>query len=155
MELVFAGAAAWSAVDDAKEEVKRIERQIASAQSSISSLEGEVSRAESAVSSLQSEVSNHKTMLAGTQTKVQKVHESITKVLKSLEFHDRDVEFWQVFGKACVHATEWTQRLWGIVEMAAAEEDWKIMRADGTIIIAKSFIEAWEEIYVKQGQIEM
>ena len=80
------------------------------------------------------------------------MEEDITKVLKSLEFHDRAVEFWQLFGKACAHAvtTERTQRLRG---MAAAEEDLKILRADGTITIAKSFVEAWEEISVKQGQI--
>lgn len=58
----------------------------------------------------------------------------------------KSVHFWELFVKAAEKAEERTATLKSIVDQAAEEKDYELLKADGTITRAKSFMEAWEFI---------
>ena len=72
--------------------------------------------------------------------------------MESRKFCDIAEEFWIEFIAVSKTATEKTDRLEKLVDKAIQRDNIKILQANGTIVIAQSIVEAWEEVS-KRGQI--
>lgn len=147
------GAGVGALINELEGKEGRAQRAVQRKKTDIERVQAEISVTETALSNLRSEINAHARRLADNQTRLQKVHDEVTRVLKAIAFQKRAVEFWQLFTQACGNATERTQRLKTIVARAAEKENVRVLRSDGVITIAETFVDAWEEISVKQGQI--
>lgn len=140
-------------VDKLKDKVKEVEMNVERKRQDISRKQTEISDTNKALSHVESEIKDHMQRLSHNETKMQETHDEISVVLKAIVFHKQAVEFWQLFILDSEHASMCTEKLKHIVDKAAKKENMKILRSSGTITFVTTFIEAWEEISVKQGKI--
>lgn len=140
-------------IDKFKDKAKEAEMDVNRKRADISRKQSDISDTNRALSNVESEIKDYMQRLSDNETKMQKVHNEISVVLKAIAFHKQAVEFWQLFFLDSEHASMCTEKLRQIVDKAAKKENLKILQSSGTITFATSFFEAWEEISVKQGQI--
>ena len=79
-------------------------------------------------------------------------HEEIGAVKKSIVFVKESVNFWEDFLLAAQYAENRTERLKSIVQKAEEMVNLTILKADGTIMVAISFVDAWEAL-VTHGKV--
>ena len=133
-------------VDEAKRTVNR-------KNSDISRLEGDIRNTNSTLSSTQSQIESYKRQIEENVRKVKAVHDKITSAKSTIAFMMETEELWNMFEMAVEKACERTERLKGIMGKATQKKSFKVLRSDGTIIIIDSFVDAWVEVSMKQGQI--
>ena len=140
--------------------VQEIEGKVKKARDKIRSRENDVSRAQSAISSsqqalsnIQCKISDYNGRIATTERRMKEVHDKISENKPTLAVHRQALELWELFAQASENAAETTQRLEKIIQKANEKQNLKIVRSNGTIKIAESVVEAWEEISFHQGRI--
>lgn len=133
-------------VDKARERIRNRENDKGRASRTIQSLEQAISR-------IKSEIADYNTRIENTKRTLDEVHQKITENKLTMALHRKAMELWGLFAMASEDATEATQQLESILEKANEEQNLKIIRSNGTIKIAKSVVEAWEEISFYQGRI--
>ena len=121
--------------------------------SQISRLEGEINNTNSTLSSTQSQIESYKRQIEENVRKAKEVHDKITSVKSTIAFVMETEGLWNMFDVAVERACERTDHLKGIMDKAIEKKCFKILRSDGTIVIIDSFVDAWVEVSVKQGQI--
>lgn len=140
--------------------VHEIEGKVDKARDKIGSRKNDISRAQSAISSSQQTLSNierkisdYNGRIANTERQMKEVHEKISENKPTLAVHRQALELWELFAQASENAAETTERLEKIIQKANEKQDLKIITSNGTVKIAKSVVEAWEEISFNQGRI--
>ena len=73
----------------------------------------------------------------------------------SIGFQLRAAHLWDMFTRAAAHATGRTEHLKRVVDIANARENLKILKSNGTVTIATSFLEAWDAVLSHGGQIQL
>lgn len=126
-------------VDGAKNNVQRRKAELTSAQKELGTTKQSLATIQKSIKDFQIKIGE-----VGKQRDTK--HNEIGAVRKLLAFQQKSIVFWELFIKAAEHADGRTERLKSIVDKAAEKEDLKILRADGTVTVAKSFLEAWEAI---------
>ena len=147
------GAGIAALVNELEGKVKRAERNIQYKQADVDSANDDIRSTSSTLSNIQSEISNYRSRISSNKQQISNIHNRITSVVNSIAFQKEAADFWKMFTEAAERATERTERLQQIVDKAAKKKNFKILRSDGTITIAKTFVEAWEEVTIKEGQI--
>lgn len=130
----------------AEKKVKRAKNNLERQISELKSAQTAASRTQQELSAIQNKINEHKSKVQATQQQVDKIHKEIGSVKSSIVLLRKSVHFWEVFVIACENAEERTVALKSIVDHAAEEREYEFLKEDGTITVAKSFIEAWEII---------
>ncbi len=133
-------------INDAEGRVREARSDIGHKKDDIERTKKELSDTNSSLNSVQQQISSFQARIAGKKNEIDRVHRKIGGIKESIAFQLKSIHFWQLFTQASETATERNQRLEKIVSKAAEKENLKIMRSNGTTIIAKSFLEAWKEI---------
>jgi len=130
---------------DARREIRRWKSDIDSTEGSIHSCRDSIRQYERDIQSYRQRLSDNERAAATT-------HNKITVLVKSKEFCDTSHDFWTEFTALSKTATEKTDRLEKLVGKVVERGNFKVLRANGTVVLATSFVEAWEEV-IKRGRI--
>ena len=103
----------------------------------------EVGETRDKLSNIQQELSYYKGKISDYERKVGAVHDEITVIRKTIAFQKESLHIWDLFTQATESATERTERLKKLVSKAAEKKNFQILRRDGSITIAESFVDAW------------
>lgn len=133
--------------------VKQAESNIQYRKLDIERTHNEIRSISSSLKSIECEISNHRSWISNNERQKRDIHDKITSVVNSIAFQKEAANFWKMFTEAAERATERTERLQKIVDKAAKKENFRILRSDGTITIAETFVEAWKEVTIKECQI--
>lgn len=106
----------------------------------------ELSNTNSSLYSIKQEISTYQGKISAKRREIDAIHEKISAIKKTITFQLKSIHFWKLFTFASENASERTNRLKMIVSKAAEKENLKIMRSNGTITVANSFLEAWKEV---------
>ena len=147
------GAGVAALINELEGKVKRAQSNIQCKRADIDRANGEIRSTSSTLSNIEREITNNRSLIASNKKRISNIHDKITSVVNSIAFQKEAADFWKMFTEATERATERTERLRRIVDKAAKKKNFKILRSDGTITIAKTFVEAWEEVTIKEGQI--
>ena len=104
------------------------------------------------VSSIQRDIDAYQQKIQVNKREASTRHEKVTGIMKSIEFSEMSINFWEDFKTVSKHATKRSERLKALVNKATKKDNIRVLRTNGTVIIAESFVEAWEEV-LKKGQI--
>ena len=141
-----------SVIAAAESKVKAIREEIQNQESDIDRIKTELTKINNILTDKESKKQNYREQIATNKQDAQDLHQKITTLKQSVAFEMEALLFCQLFQLSVTRAGERTERLQKIVCKAQEERRIKILRADGTITIAKTFVDAWEEVTVKQGQ---
>lgn len=103
--------------------------------------------------SILQEIAGYEAKINQNQVISDQKHKEIGVVKKSVAFVMESIEFWEIFLLAAQHATSRTERLKSIVQKAEKTVNLSILKTDGTITVARSFVDAWEAL-ATQGKIQ-
>lgn len=82
----------------------------------------------------------------GCVKSIQELHNQIGVLKESIVFAINAIHVWELFTMACENATERTGCLRKIVDIVDEKKEYKILESDGTIIVANTFLDAWEAL---------
>ena len=88
------------------------------------------------------------------QNRADQLHASLGTTKNSIAFQLKAAHLWDMFTRAAADATGRTEHLKQVVDLAVARENLKILKSNGTVTIATSFLEAWEAVLSHGGQIQ-
>lgn len=148
----LAGGATAAIINNCEGKVRDARRDISRCHSDVESSERSVRSTRDRVSNIGSEISDYQRRIQHNKQEAIKRHEKVSRVMKSIDFSEKSIDFWEDFTTVSKSATERSERLERLVNKAIKKENYRIMRANGTVTIAQSFVEAWEEVS-KKGQI--
>jgi iron only hydrogenase large subunit-like protein len=126
--------------------IREIERRVDMAKSSVGSRESDVSRAQSAISSTQKSLSDIQNRISDYNARIHRLSE----IEPTLAVHRQAVELWKLFVQGSENTAGTMKCLGEILQKANAKQ---IAQSSGSVTIAKSFVEAWEEISFNEGRI--
>ena len=147
------GAGIAALINETEGKVDRARDRIRNRESDISRAERGIQSIGQAISGITREIEEYRGRIANTQRSLNEVHQKIGENKPTMALHRTAMELWDLFAMASEDATGTTQQLESILEKANEEQNLKIVRSNGTIKIAKSVVEAWEEISFYQGRI--
>ncbi len=130
-------------VSSAEKKVKGAKKNLERRRSKLQSVQKAASGAKKALSDVQTKIKQHESKIQATQQQVDAKHKEIGSVKSSIVLLRKSTNFWELFVVAAENAEERTTALKRVVDQAAEQKDYEILREDGTITKAKSFIEAW------------
>lgn len=132
-------------VKDAKSDISRCVTDLENCHSNVRSTRD-------GISNIERDIGDYQKRIQVNKENAGKMHQKISGIIKSIEFSERSINYWEDFTTVSKQATERSDRLNALVKKATAKENFRIMTSNGTVIIAESFVEAWEEVS-KEGQI--
>lgn len=147
------GAGIAALINELEGKVERAEGKIEYRKADVRRANDEIRSTSSSLNSIEREISDYRSRISNNESRMKDIHKKITSVLDSIAFQKEASDFWKMFTLASEMATERTERLQQIVDKAMKKKNLKILRSDGTITIAETFVDAWEEVTVKEGQI--
>lgn len=144
--------------------ISKIEDKCRDARKTIRDKEDDIWRAERDIrssnhclSDVQHKISDCSEQILRNERGAMRLHNKITENKETLATEREALRLWELFMQASETATGRTerleQRLEQIVQIANTEKKLKIIRSDGTLTVANSVMEAWQEISLMQGQI--
>ena len=133
--------------------VGEAERDIESKEKDIEHVKADISKINSTIRHIGMQIWTCRQQIASNKKSMQQIHQKITDLKHSIVFEMSAIEFWGFFQISAVRASEKTERLQRIVNRATERRDIKILRSNGTITKAENFVDAWEEVAMKQGQV--
>ena len=95
------------------------------------------------LSDTEAKVRQHESRIQEIQQNVDAKHREIGSVKSSIVLLRESTNFWELFTIAAENAEERAVSLKRVVDIAAEVKEYDILREDGTITKAKSFLEAW------------
>ena len=126
-------------VERARNRKDQCNRTVRDAESCVNSTRQSLQRIESDIKDCNRKLSQCETQIEEKHRKIAAMRQSIA-VLIEAEF------LWEMLGQAATHATERTEFLKRIVKKAEEFQKREILTSKGTVIMATTFIEAWEAI---------
>ena len=133
-------------VSGADKRVKTAKNNLARRQNELTAAKNAVTQTKQSLDAVQSQINQKEAKIRATKQEADKKHDEIGLVKKSIVFVEKSVHFWELFVVAARNAEERTTNLKKVVDLASEKMQYELLRADGTITRAKSFIEAWEMI---------
>ena len=140
------GAGIAALINELEGKVERAESNIQNRKANVGQANNEIESISSSLRNIECEIGNYRSWISNNERQMKDVHNEITSVLDSIAFQKEVVEFWKKFTEVAERATERTELLKWIVNRAAKKENLQILRSDGTIVIAITFMDAWEEV---------
>ena len=144
--VVIAITALLSKMSDLQKEIKRRNREIDTLHEQISALKISIAKNES-------EIQDCKEELQKNEMKIKDLEPELARLQQSEYFEVEADNFCQLFQLYVTEDSERTKRLQSIAQKAQEERNITILRTDGTVTVAKSFIEALEEVAIKHGKV--
>ena len=126
---------------------KRVKRAKVNAErrrNGLKAAQNEADTTRQALTAVQNKIMEHEEKIQVTQQQVDKKQNEIGAIRCSIEFVKISVNFWKKFAGAAESAEDCSVCLKGIVDIAAEEKDYTLLRTDGTTTVAKSFLMAWK-----------
>ena len=130
---------------DARRVVSRWKSDVGSTESSIRSYRNSISQYER-------DIQSYRQRLRDNEQAAVAAHEKTSVLMKSKTFCDTSHDFWTEFTALSKTATEKTDRLEKLVGRVLERGNFRVLRANGTVVLANTFVEAWEEV-TKRGMI--
>lgn len=131
-------------VTSAEKKVKRAKSNLDRRRSEIKSAQNAANAAEKAKKDVENKIKQQELKVQEIQKKADAKHKEIGSIKSSIVYLRDSTHFWELFIIAAENAEERTVALKRLVEMVSEAKDYDILREDGTITRAKSFIQAWE-----------
>ena len=133
-------------VSSAEKRVKSAKKNLERRRNELNSAQSAANAAKKAASDIQNKINQVESKIQATQQQVNAKHKEIGSVKTSIVNLRESTSIWEFFVVAAENAEERTTALKHIVDIAAQEKDYEILRGDGTVTMATSFIKAWEII---------
>ena len=105
-----------------------------------------VNSAEQAVAAVQVQIEQCEAKIQGVLQQIGTKHAEIGSVKNSIVLLRKSASFWSFFVVAAENAKERTANLKEFVDQAAEKKDYELLREDGTVTRADSFLAAWAMI---------
>lgn len=128
---------------DAENKAKRARHNLDRKRAELNSAEGAFSAAKQSLSEVQNKIKQIETKIQGIQLQVDQKHREIGSVKSSIVLLRKSTSIWEEFVEAAGSAEKRTKLLKSVVDHATKTEEYEILRKDGTVTKATSFIEAW------------
>lgn len=132
--------------DSAEKKVKSAKKNLERRVAELTSAQNAASKTQQELTAIQTKIEQLQSKIQGTQQQVNKKHADIGLIKSSIALLRKSVHFWELFVTAAQNAEERVAALKSIVDQASETKDYELLKEDGTITRAKSFIEAWEII---------
>lgn len=95
---------------------------------------------------IQSRIQQNEQKIRETQQQADAKHKEIGSVKNSIALLRESTNFWEIFIEVTENARERTASLKRFVELAAAKNNYEILKGDGSVAKATSFLDAWETV---------
>lgn len=146
------GAGIGELINDSEGRVSSAKSDRARKINDIERITGEKKRIYDSLSQYPAQINDYSRRISTNEERAKGKHNEISIIKKKIAIEEEAAHIWELFTLASEHATERSQRLEEVVRRAREKQNIKILRSDGSITIANSFMEAWKEL-AKQGQI--
>lgn len=147
------GAGIAALINELEGKVRRAEGKVQNKKADVERAKDELRSTEDSLDRIERDINNYRSRISSNERKKEATHDKISSVINSIAFQKEASDFWEMTTLASERATERTERLQRIVEKAAKKKNFKILGSDGTITIAESFLDAWNEVTIKEGQV--
>jgi chromosome segregation ATPase len=147
------GAGIAALINEIEGRVDKAKSRIRSRESDVSSAQNAISSTQQSLSNIQCRISDYNGRITTNERRMMELHKKISENKPSLAVHRQALELWGLLAQASENAAGSTKRLGEILQKADKKQNMKIVRSNGTVTIAKSFVEAWEEISFNEGRL--
>ena len=130
-------------LDGAKKKVDRAKRNLARLDSELKAAQNAASSAKQAVAAVQTQIQQQDGKIRAVQQQIDKKHTETGSAKNSIILLRKSASFWSFFVVAAENAEERTANLKQFVDQAAEKKDYELLREDGTVTKANSFLAAW------------
>lgn len=130
-------------VDGAKKRVDRAKRNLARLDSELKVAQNAACSAKQAVAAVQTQIQQQDGKILAVQQQIDEKHAEIGSTKNSVVLLRKSASFWSFFVVAAENAEERTANLKQFVDQAAEKKDYELLREDGTVTKADSFLAAW------------
>jgi chromosome segregation ATPase len=137
---------AFGMLDKHKKKVKRAQSNLDRQKSEFKSAQAVTDKAQQELSTVKDKIQQQDQNIQATQQQVNIIHDKIGVVRNSISLLRKSVHFWKLFVVASERAEGRTEALKTLFNQATEEGDYELLKEDGTITRANSFIEAWDMI---------
>ena len=130
-------------VDDAQRNVERCRSEVSNAEASLNSVRYSLQSVEGELSSCQTSLNKIKKGAAESDS----IQKKIASVKNKLGFINDAIHFWSIFVNISQDATERTRYLEEVIQITQTTRNYELIASNGTRIAARSFMEAWRQLY--------
>ena len=134
--------------DDARTQIDRCESRFDQSNNGVKEYEASIRRTEQKVGIIRSQ-------LRQVRQDMDSKHEEITSIMSSIDFCEKSCEFWLELNDLSRNAVGRTERLQEMLQKAFKKQDVRLFRSRGTIVLARSWVEAWEQIFKKSETLSI
>ena len=140
------GATLAAIVNACKDEVAKAKSNIERRESDRERAKSAVRVSENQISGIVSEIDNLEVKIRSLKEERLRFHEKAGEIKQNIILIKKSVEFWQLFKQASEHGASHTSLLEKIVNKANEKGDYRALHSGGSIRVATTFLEAWEDI---------
>ena len=141
-----AGAGIGAMVNACRDEEKDAQAVVNRRRSDLESARSAVNESQRRISNIESQIRSLTQQIEHKKQERQQLHKKLDEIRAMVKFVKKSIEFWLLFKQTSEHGVNRTELLQKIAARAAEKKDHRILKSKSSQGIAKTFIEAWEEI---------
>ena len=142
-----AGAGIGAMVNACRDEEKDAQAVVNRRRSDLESARSAVNESQRRISNIESQIRSLTQQIEHKKQERQQLHKKLDEIRAMVKFVKKSIEFWLLFKQTSEHGVNRTELLQKITTRAAEKGDYrKILQSKPSQGIAKTFIEAWEEM---------
>ena len=141
-----AGAGIGAMVNACRDEEKDAQAVVNRRRSDLESARSAVNESQRRISNIESQIRSLTQQIEHKKQERQQLHKKLDEIRAIVIFVKESIEYWLLFKQTSEHGVNRTELLQKITTRAAEKKDYRILKSKSSQDIAKTFIEAWEEI---------